>query len=284
LREAVLLASLGVDAEGCPHIVRYFSSWYEDGRFFIQTELCQGSLRDYLKELCGKHPIEARCSSGGIAEVLLHVAKGLEAMHRCGFVHLDVKPDNILRGYGVGRWKIADLGLAVAAMDTGCDEVCEGDCRYLAREVLRGDLSNLPKADIFSLGIMAYELATNPRPLACGGEEWHQLRDGLLDRAAMPDLPPSLLELLASLIRPVAAERPACADIIRHPCVASPSDEVRVLHEELAQVSSEAKKNRQMADQYWHELLSLKKRELLGAPVGDNLPGGSSTLRTRCTA
>ena len=44
------------------------------------------------------------------------------------FTHIDA----------AGCYKIADLGLAAAAMGTGCDDITEGDCRYLAKEVLRG--------------------------------------------------------------------------------------------------------------------------------------------------
>ena len=67
----------------------------------------------------------------------------LLSRHSLQIVHLDIKPDNILVGRHQGCYKIADLGLAAAAMGTGCDDITEGDCRYLAKEVLRGELRNL---------------------------------------------------------------------------------------------------------------------------------------------
>merc|ERR1719171_1835251 len=130
---------------------------------------------------------------------------GLSVLHTKNLVHLDVKPENVLvkelvptpaRQGGPSKiHKIADLGLATAAIGSGCDEISEGDSRYLAREVLRGDFSNLTKADVFSLGLLCYELATNPKELPCNGAEWHQLRDGHLERAFVGHLSPAVLAL-----------------------------------------------------------------------------------------
>ncbi|CAK8988663.1 unnamed protein product [Durusdinium trenchii] len=152
LREVFALANVSMEAAGCPYIVRYFSSWLEDGRLHVQTELCHCSLRDRLNErMAWATP---SFSENELLEVLRHVASGLQVLHSLGFVHLDIKPDNILVSRNEqGCYKIADLGLAAAAIGTGCDEITEGDCRYLAKEVLRGDLRDLTKADIFSLGL-----------------------------------------------------------------------------------------------------------------------------------
>merc|ERR1719394_1057839 len=99
-------------------------------------------------------------------------------------------------------------------MGSGCDDVCEGDCRYLAREVLQGDLCCLEKGDVFSLGMMAYELATNPRPLPCSGDEWQALRRGELDLGQLSHISADLRDTLKSLVRPIAVERPSCEDIL----------------------------------------------------------------------
>merc|ERR1719316_833766 len=80
----------------------------------------------------------------------------------------------------------------------------------------------------------------------------------------MVELPVAMHDLLAALVHPVAGGRPLCVDVLQHPCIASPPEEVKALLRELEQKGREAERNRQMADQYWHELLLLKKRELLG--------------------
>mmetsp|Transcript_68154 Transcript_68154/g.142399 ORF Transcript_68154/g.142399 Transcript_68154/m.142399 type:complete len:810 (-) Transcript_68154:152-2581(-) len=219
VREAFALASVEAGGEPCPNIVRYYSSWFESGQLFIQMELCDGSLRDHLKTLQAERS-DPRCTDTEIVEIISQVANGLNCMHRLQFVHLDIKPDNIMRSRSktANKWKIGDLGLAEIAL-TGHDDICEGDCRYLAREVLNGDFSRPSAADVFSLGLMAYEVGTNPRPLPGCGEEWHILREGILDPTFLPNMPPALWDLLQYLVRPSAWERPDCEQILEHPAI-----------------------------------------------------------------
>lgn len=277
LREAFALANVSMESAGCPNVVRYYSSWVEDERLHIQTELCECSLRETMQQRAQDNTRDPRFQESELAEVLRHVANGLQVLHGCGYVHLDVKPDNILVGRGRGYcYKIADLGLAVAAMGTGCDDISEGDCRYLAKEVLRGDLTNLPKADVFSLGLVMYELSINPRALPFNGDDWAMLRDGHLEAGFMLPLSEQLLALLHSMVVPTAAERPSCQDILQHSSVA-PEDNVKALREEATRSRAEAEHNKALAEQnkelaekqtrlaegYWHEILLMKKQELL---------------------
>jgi len=282
-REVLALASVAIEAEGCPHIVRYFSSWLEEGRLHIQTELCEMSLRDRLTQLLkenrkGVSQSEPRMEPGELAKVLLHVSKGLTVLHKRNYVHLDIKPDNILVARGC--YKIADLGLAAAAMGSGCDDVSEGDCRYLAREVLQGDLSNLPKADVFALGLVCYELATIPHQLPMQGDEWQQLRNGVLNEAKLSAEfltgvggggSSSSLALVRSMVRSSPPERPSCEEISRHPNVA-PQDGYQALQEKMKQTTLEAEQAKQRADDYWREMMAMKRQELLG---GGPLSGGA---------
>lgn len=267
LREVLALASVGIEAEACRNIVRYFSSWLEDGRLHIQTELCECSLRDCLaqrRDLAQRSPAtDPRFAEDALVEVLHDVSSGLAVLHARNFVHLDIKPDNILVGRGAqGSYKIADLGLAAAAIGSGCDDISEGDCRYLAKEVLRGLLSDLPKADVFSLGLVAYELSTNPRALPCNGDEWHVLRTGQLDVSLMLPTSEPLRELLQRMVHPAPAERPTSEEMCQHPSMA-PEDELQLLEEELRQRKLEAQRNMDLADEYAEELASLKRQELL---------------------
>ena len=75
------------------HVVRYYNSWVENGRVYIQNEYCEGgSLSAKIQELrsSGKHFSEAE-----LKRILLHLAKGLDYIHSKLLVHLDVKPENI---------------------------------------------------------------------------------------------------------------------------------------------------------------------------------------------
>mmetsp|Transcript_115064 Transcript_115064/g.229123 ORF Transcript_115064/g.229123 Transcript_115064/m.229123 type:complete len:531 (-) Transcript_115064:34-1626(-) len=278
LHEALALASVAIDSS-CPYIVRYFSSWIEEGRLFIQTELCEGSLKDGLVSLRKRRPDDPRMDEKELAAVIRDVCMGLGVLHGKNLVHLDVKPENILvkrvlptpsRQRGQSRiHKIADLGLATAAIGSGCDEISEGDSRYLAREVLQGQIHDLPKADVFSLGLMCYELATNPRELPCNGDDWHRLRDGQLEQQAASHLSKGLFCLLQQMVGPVAAERPPCAEILNDPAVGpqelSGEDSLVVekLQQQLRKVEQKVATAEEKADRYWSELLHMKRQEML---------------------
>ena len=91
-------------------------------------------------------------------------------------MHLDVKPDNILVTKD-GVCKLGDFGLAVTA--DSLEDGREGDCRYLAPELVdrSADFTLQPSADMFSVGMLAFELVTQLE-VPSAGSEWHRLRDG----------------------------------------------------------------------------------------------------------
>jgi len=229
MNEVHVLASVAAATTSCTHILRYFSSWLEDGDLYIQTELCGGSLRVQLRERRGSSQCAA-FPSQEIARVMTHVASGLSALHRLGFAHLDVKPDNILTGQALldGKvcYKLGDLGLA-AAVPTGSGpaprgSVNEGDCRYLAMEVLRGGVLDVTKADIFALGVVSYEMATNIEdgPPA-NGEAWQQLRSGQIEAPALPE---PLLAMMRGMLHPEAESRPSAEEALCSPLLSAAAE------------------------------------------------------------
>lgn len=130
-----------------------------DGRHpFLVMELIEGgTLRELLGER-GPMPPYA------VAAVLRPVLGGLAAAHRAGLVHRDVKPENVLISDD-GEVKIADFGLvrAVAAAGITSTSVILGTAAYLSPEQVRdGDAS--PRSDVYSAGILAYELLAGHTP------------------------------------------------------------------------------------------------------------------------
>lgn len=206
-----------------------------------------------------------------ILEVLRHVAAGLQVLHSLGFVHLDIKPDNILVARSdEGCYKIADLGLAAAAMGTGCDDITEGDCRYLAKEVLRGDLRDLPKADVFSLGLVLYELAINPRGLPSNGPELQMIRERL-EVQILSQLSQNMQLLLQEMACANKELRPTCEALLQR-VGHRPTPEMKALEEENRRCREEAARNKQRADSYWQEIVQMKKQELLTTSGAVPLP------------
>jgi serine/threonine-protein kinase len=143
-----------------PNITLVFDFGLEgDTPYFVQ-EFLTGTDLDELAE---RH----RLSLEGALAVLIQVCTGLDFAHSRGIVHRDIKPANV-RVLEDGTIKIMDFGIA-KSMDaesrltqTG---VALGTAGYLAPEQLSGKPLD-SRTDIFSLGVMAYELVTGRKPFA----------------------------------------------------------------------------------------------------------------------
>lgn len=107
LKEVYALSAI-CNAEENPHIVRYFSAFIEDGRLFIQTELCDKSLQDMMRSG------ELKAGPGGLnaatKKLARQILEGLMHLHKHNLVHLDIKPANIF--VKNGAFKVGDLGHA----------------------------------------------------------------------------------------------------------------------------------------------------------------------------
>jgi serine/threonine protein kinase, bacterial len=125
---------------------------------YLVMELVEGgTLRELLRER-GPMPPHA------VAAVLAPVLGGLAAAHAAGLVHRDIKPENVLISDS-GEVKIADFGLvrAVAEAKITSTSVILGTAAYLSPEqVSTGDAD--PRSDVYSVGILAYELLTGSTP------------------------------------------------------------------------------------------------------------------------
>jgi beta-lactam-binding protein with PASTA domain len=129
-----------------------------DGVYFMVMEYVRGqSLRDVLNA-------EGLLAPATAADVLVQVLAALDHAHRKGIVHRDVKPENImLTPDGVA--KVADFGLARAYADARSTQagMVTGTVQYLAPEQLQGEPAD-PRTDLYSLGIVAFELLTGRVP------------------------------------------------------------------------------------------------------------------------
>ncbi|WP_240629952.1 protein kinase domain-containing protein [Mycobacterium colombiense] len=141
-----------------PGLVAVYDQGLDARHPFLVMELIEGgTLRELLGER-GPMPPYA------VAAVLRPVLGGLAAAHRAGLVHRDVKPENVLISDD-GEVKIADFGLvrAVAAAGITSASVILGTAAYLSPEQVR-DGSATARSDVYSAGIMTYELLTGRTP------------------------------------------------------------------------------------------------------------------------
>ena len=141
-----------------PGLVAVYDQGIDGQHPFLVMELIEGgTLRELLRER-GPMPPHA------VAAVLRPVLGGLAVAHRAGLVHRDIKPENVLISDD-GDVKIADFGLvrAVAEAKITSTSVILGTAAYLSPEqVSTGDAG--PRSDVYSVGILAYELLTGVTP------------------------------------------------------------------------------------------------------------------------
>lgn len=143
-----------------PWIVSYRGSYEKDGKMWIIMEYCgAGSLCD-LMAICEKTLTEEE-----IAVVMREALKGLEYLHQSKKIHRDIKSGNILLNH-FGDCKLADFGVSAELTTTMAKrKTVIGTPYWMAPEVLQSTEYN-GKADIWSLGITAIELAVGEPPHA----------------------------------------------------------------------------------------------------------------------
>ncbi len=152
-REARAAASLSH-----PNIVAVYDWGAVDGIYYMVMEFVRGrAARELLNANVRLEPAQA-------AEIVRQTLLALEAAHAQGIVHRDIKPENILVTTG-GTVKVADFGLARAYADGKATQAggVQGTVQYLSPEQIRGEPAD-PRSDLYSLGIVTYELLTGRLP------------------------------------------------------------------------------------------------------------------------
>jgi serine/threonine protein kinase len=152
-----------------PHIVTVFDEGQDGNDAFIVMEDVRGrSLRDIAAE-------RGALPAPEVATLIRQLAGALDATHRAGLVHLDVKPANVIVDEA-GNAKLTDFGIARAARDSEERELV-GTARYIAPERIEGRPVT-PRTDVYGLALVAYELLTG-QPAFAGAENEDLLRDRL---------------------------------------------------------------------------------------------------------
>ncbi|MEV6027146.1 Stk1 family PASTA domain-containing Ser/Thr kinase [Streptomyces sp. NPDC052036] len=190
IREAKSVARLAH-----PNVVQVFDQGADGSYVYLAMEYIAGcTLRDVLRERGALQPRAA-------LDILEPVLAALGAAHRAGFVHRDMKPENVLIGDD-GRVKVADFGL-VRAVDTVTNTTGAvlGTVSYLAPEQIEHGTAD-PRVDVYACGVVLYEMLTGAKPH--GGDSpaqvlyQHLNEDVPPPSAAVPGLAIELDELVTT--------------------------------------------------------------------------------------
>ncbi len=144
-----------------PHIVRVYAMGHSEDRTFLVLEYIEGeSLSDYI-ERAGRVPVS------DVSRILRQIIEGLAASWEKKIVHRDIKPSNILLDKNIDA-HVTDFGLAkpieMPGADTiSADGVLVGTPYYISPEQALGKPVDC-RADIYSLGIVLYEMLTGEKP------------------------------------------------------------------------------------------------------------------------
>lgn len=141
-----------------PNIVNIYDVGEEDKMMFIVMELVEGmTLKEYIQK---KGPLEVEET----VKIMIELASAINHAHDNDLIHRDIKPQNVLLDEN-GTVKVTDFGIAIALSATALTQTNSilGSVHYLSPEQARGGVAT-KKSDIYSLGIVFYELLTGKLP------------------------------------------------------------------------------------------------------------------------
>ncbi len=142
-----------------PHIVSVYDAAVENDRCYLVMEYVDGATS---KEYCRE---ETFLPFDRVAKIIFQCAKGLDYAHQNGVIHRDIKPGNIMIS-SKGDAKISDFGIATVVVGTSDHprpDSFSGSVYYMSPEQLRNE-PQTPQSDLFSLGVVMYELLTGTKP------------------------------------------------------------------------------------------------------------------------
>ncbi|MEZ4398977.1 MAG: protein kinase [Kofleriaceae bacterium] len=183
-----------------------------DGRLYLAMELLEGETLDAVLARDGRRPVDQ------VLDVVIQVAEALVDAHAVGFVHRDLRPRNIYLAVRRGKAnfvKLLDFGLSKLVEQGGAAASTSlgmtfGDPRYMSPEQAKGDPTDR-RADLYSLGCIAFEMLTGEPPFV-GGKVFDVLTRHVSEPAPRvstrrPDVPPWLDAVLARLLSKAPDER-----------------------------------------------------------------------------
>jgi eukaryotic-like serine/threonine-protein kinase len=213
-----------------PNIVPvYDMGWLPDGQPYYTMRIVK---RQSLRDVLARPDLKAQWPLIRLLGAFIQISRALSYAHARGILHYDIKPENVLLG-DFGEVYLADWGLAKPMHDVtleipsrreaapvrtnGMSSATSGTPGYIAPEVLRHDVDIDARADIFSLGVVLYELLTGVHPFDVGAGPGAMIlatidRTPKRPRDLVPSCPLLLEDLCLKMLSKGRSERPTSTD------------------------------------------------------------------------
>ena len=152
-----------------PNVVRLYGVCIGERPSVVMPFAAGGSLQDKLKGLGSGAGNRATLPLSESVLLMAGIARGMSAVHAHAIIHLDLKPDNILLAFDGTPW-ITDFGLATSSNATSFSNSAggRGTQQYMAPELFRskrrGGAITSPKADVYSFGVLSWQVLTGAVP------------------------------------------------------------------------------------------------------------------------
>jgi len=189
-----------------PNIVKVFDVSYGDRLQYIVMEYVEGiTLKEYIEQ-------QGRINWRETIHFMMQILRALQHAHDKGVVHRDVKPQNIMLLQN-GNIKVADFGIARFSRSdtrTMTDSAAIGSVHYISPEQARGELTD-DKADIYSVGVVLYEMLTGRVPFQSANSVSVALmqlqNDPVMPRKLNENIPVGLEQITMHAMQKLAKDR-----------------------------------------------------------------------------
>lgn len=253
----ILSVQDGGEHEGCPYIVME----YIDGADTLRSYICPSTLLPITR----------------VVEILYQCAKALDYAHRRGVIHRDIKPSNIMLTRD-GNVKIGDFGIAQYALSDQTQVMgMLGSPRYMSPEQIREE-ELTHQCDIFSLGVVAYELVTGAPPFV--GKTIAQLVRRIVESEPTPvaDLRPDVPAALPTLIARALAKNTSNRYEYAHEMAADLASLFGQLDHAHSPPSSEERFAQVRALAFFNEFSDAELQEVMQASTWRSAESGTTLL------
>jgi DNA-binding SARP family transcriptional activator len=213
-----------------PHIVPLLAAGQAGPLLYYTMPFVEGESLRVRMERDGPLPVP------DAVRLLTEIARALDCAHRHGIVHRDLKPGNVL--LAEGQAQVTDFGIAKALSDSA-EGIVLGTPRYMAPEQATPGEKVDQRADLYSLGVVAYEMLTGAPPFSGGTAQ--SLIEAHASEVPEPvavrrsDVPPPLADLIMRLLAKQPGDRPASAEavLVELDALLTPAEGTSVTHDRL---------------------------------------------------